>query len=153
MNEHGFIKAVHRKLPPNLYRWKIHDTYTGGVPDAMYAGPAGTLFVEYKYVNLPKRTSTRIKTGLSALQLAWLDMMCDYKVVVAVIIGSKEGTIVLTKKNWHKPLYRPDFCHGLTVDQTSKWIVGHLNGKQNEKTKPNSSDSKLEKPMGEQESS
>ena len=55
MNEHGFIKSVHRHLPTDIFSWKIHDTFTGGVPDAMYAGPAGILFVEYKYTKLPKK--------------------------------------------------------------------------------------------------
>lgn len=148
MNEHGFIKAVHRKLPPALYRWKIHDNFTGGVPDAWYAGPNGSLFIEYKYVTLPKKPSTRIKTGLSALQLAWLDTMCDYKVVVAVIIGSKTGAIILTRKDWHKPLFNTDFDQGLSIANTSKWIAEKLNGNQNEQAKPNSSNSKLEEPLG-----
>ena len=98
MNEHSFVKAVHRKLPPEVYKWKIHDTYTGGVPDAMYAGPAGLLFVEYKYLkSLPKKPTTPIKTGLSELQVSWLERMLLYNVLVLVIIGSPSGAVVLTK--------------------------------------------------------
>ena len=52
MNEHSFVKSIHRKLPSNLYRWKIHDAFTGGVPDAMYAGPAGILLAHKKLVEL-----------------------------------------------------------------------------------------------------
>ena len=33
MNEHSFIRAIHKSLPAEVYRWKIHDTFTGGVPD------------------------------------------------------------------------------------------------------------------------
>jgi hypothetical protein len=96
MNEHGFIKAVHRHLSPEVYRWKIHDTYTGGVPDAFYMGPAGSLWVEYKYIKLPKRESTIINFGLSKLQVAWLTRahMCGQ--LVAVIIGFDSSAIALT---------------------------------------------------------
>jgi hypothetical protein len=27
-----------------MVQWKIHDTFTGGVPDVMYGGPSGILF-------------------------------------------------------------------------------------------------------------
>lgn len=101
MNEHSFIKAVHRSLPNDIYRWKIHDTFTGGVPDAFYAGPAGTLFVEYKYIKtLPKRHTTELKLGLSPLQINWLNMMCDLGHSVAAIIGTSLGVLVLTDKQW-----------------------------------------------------
>ena len=127
MNEHSFIKAVHRKLPSDVYRWKIHDTYTGGVPDTWYAGPAGTLFVEYKYIqNLPKRPTTEVKSGLSALQIAWLDRMWDYKVVVAVIIGSKVGSLILSDQEWHKVLKPQDFETGLKPPDIADWLCAQV---------------------------
>ena len=123
MNEHSFVKAVHRKLPPEVYKWKIHDTYTGGVPDAMYPGPAGTLFVEYKYIQkLPKRATTEVKLGLSSLQIAWLDRMCDYNIVVAVIIGSKVGSLILSNRDWHNVLKPSDFETNLTPQDVAVWI-------------------------------
>ena len=95
MNEHGFIKSIHRYLHPNVHSWKIHDTYTGGVPDAMYSGPAGILFVEYKYVkNLPKRATTPIKHSLSALQLQWLERM-KVSAKAALILGVEDTCIIL----------------------------------------------------------
>jgi hypothetical protein len=88
MNEHGFIKSVHRYLPPDVFIWKIHDTFAGGVPDAFYAGPAGILFVEYKYVKkLPARNTTALKTTLSAQQALWLDRMVNCKQHAALVIG------------------------------------------------------------------
>ena len=130
MNEHGFVKAVHRKLPPSVYKWKIHDTYTGGVPDAMYAGPAGALFVEYKYIpKLPSREDTIIKTGLSPLQIAWLERMCSYKILVAVIIGSNLGGLILTNQEWEKELKNKDFIeHGLPTQEVAEWIGKTLLG-------------------------
>ncbi len=74
MNEHSFIKAIHRKLPKDIYRWKVSDRFTGGVPDCYYEGSKGALWIEYKYLkSLPKRTTTPINPGVSKLQLAWLE--------------------------------------------------------------------------------
>ena len=89
MNEHSFIKTIHKKLAPEVYKWKIHDTYTGGVPDAFYAGPSGILFVEYKYIKkLPVKKSTPVRTSLTKLQALWLNTMEKNGVKVALIIGS-----------------------------------------------------------------
>ena len=123
MNEHSFVKAVHRKLPPEVYKWKIHDTYTGGVPDAMYAGPAGLLFVEYKYLkSLPKKPSTPIKTGLSELQINWLERMFLYNVIVVVIIGSPNGAIVL-ERDFRRTLIQSNFDSTLSVSECADVIA------------------------------
>ena len=122
MNEHSFVKAVHRKLSPDVYRWKIHDTYTGGVPDAMYAGPAGLLFVEYKYLkSLPKKPTTPIKTGLSALQLQWLERMCVYNILAIVIIGSPVGCSILTN-GFNRTLTTNDFSGEVEVAEVATFI-------------------------------
>ena len=124
MNEHSFVKAVHRKLPPDVYRWKIHDTYTGGVPDAMYAGPAGLVFVEYKYLkSLPKKTTTPIKTGLSALQIQWLERMFVYKVLAIVIIGSPKGAVILAD-NFSQTLSLTNFDRAISVVKVANSIHG-----------------------------
>ena len=95
MNEHSFIKSIHRYLHPDLHSWKIHDTYTGGVPDAMYSGPAGLLFVEYKYVKeLPKKATTSIKHSLSALQLQWLNRV-NQPANAALIVGVADTCIII----------------------------------------------------------
>lgn len=108
MNEHGFIKAVHRYLPSEIYRWKIHDTFTGGVPDAYYCGPAGPLFAEYKYITLPKKANTIIKLNISPLQLEFLSKMVKYKqnaiVIVGFILNNKTSGIILKDKEWEQKL-------------------------------------------------
>ena len=106
MNEHSYIKAVHRLLPPELFKWKIHDSFVGGVPDAMYAGPSDILFVEYKYVpKLPKRDTTKIRTTLSAQQVLWLNKMDDFGKKVAVVVGGTADTnVILTNKCCEAPL-------------------------------------------------
>jgi hypothetical protein len=95
MNEHSFIKSIHNSLHPDVYKWKIHDTYTGGVPDAMYAGTHSVLFVEYKYIKtLPKRNSTNLRHSLSQLQLNWLNRV-NQAAQTALIIGAENTGIIL----------------------------------------------------------
>lgn len=114
MNEHGFIKAVHRHLSPEVYRWKIHDTYTGGVPDAFYLGPAGSLWVEYKYVKLPKRATTYIPFGLSILQALWLTRAINWKQSAIVVVGFEKSAIALTD---------PELFTGSTKNELEKEAI------------------------------
>jgi hypothetical protein len=105
MNEHSFIRAIHKSLPAEVYRWKIHDTFTGGVPDTLYAGPSGILFIEYKWLkSLPKRESTPINLGLSQLQINWLDKFHSYNQNVAVAVGYSGGVLLFTNKDWTKDI-------------------------------------------------
>ena len=99
MNEHGFIKAVHRHLPPEVYRWKIHDTYTGGVPDAFYCGPAGPLWVEYKYIKLPKRKTTTVTFGISELQRIWLTNVAQCRQTTLLVVGWAQSAQVFYGPN------------------------------------------------------
>jgi hypothetical protein len=70
------------------------------VPDALYAGPSGILFVEYKWVNLPKRDTTNINLGLSALQINWLNRFHLYGHSVIVAVGTAYGVLALSDKCW-----------------------------------------------------
>ena len=111
MNEHSFVKSVHRKLPIDLYKWKIHDSYTNGVPDAMYAGDKAILFIEYKYVPaLPKIKTTPIKINLSKLQLQWLDNFVDMGHNAIVVVGTEDkNVLILQDKQWNKPISKENF--------------------------------------------
>ena len=111
MNEHSFVKSVHRKLPVDLYKWKIHDSYTNGVPDSMYAGDKGILFVEYKYVpSLPKIKTTPIKINLSKLQLQWLNNFVDMGHNAAVVVGTEgKNILILQDKQWNTPISKENF--------------------------------------------
>jgi hypothetical protein len=124
MNEHSFIRAVHGHLPPEVFRWKIHDTFAGGVPDAFYAGPASTLFVEYKYVKaFPKRPTSPIKTTLSAQQIHWLNAMHQYSQPVAVVIGCEKQAVILQNKAWDSTLSKEEFLsQAITFNNVSVWI-------------------------------
>lgn len=125
MNEHSFIKSVHRYLPSHLFKWKIHDTYTGGVPDSFYAGPAGILFVEYKYVKtLPAKDSTAIKTTLSPLQAQWLNRMLDFNQRAALVIGCEDTAVILTNKEWVATFTKKDYvARAVPRKQVATWIT------------------------------
>lgn len=101
MDEHGFVRSIHRLLPPEVYVWKINDRYAGGVADAFYHGPDGKiLFVEYKYLNkLPANEKTIIRTGLSSLQIEWLTQRQNAGINVAVILGTPIGASLITDIN------------------------------------------------------
>lgn len=95
MNEHSFIRSIHRKLPKEIFTWKINDNYAGGVADAYYSGFKDDVWIEYKYVTLPKKDTSKIKLGLSPLQIHWLKEQYARGRNVAVVIGSPEGNIIL----------------------------------------------------------
>ena len=98
MQERTFINKVHKKLPPTIYKWKIIDSYTGGVPDCFYSGPAGHCFVEYKFKKeLPKRDRTPINFNLSAQQELWLTERSKQGVPCYVALAV-DNLIVLTQK-------------------------------------------------------
>ena len=134
MNEHGFVKAVHKKLPTDLYKWKIHDSYTNGVPDAMYAGKKGILFVEYKYVpELPAKDSTPVKINLSGLQLQWLNNFVDLGHNVAVIVGTEDkNALILQEKQWVTAPSKKDFLeNSIKIKDISNYILGVCTDQQN----------------------
>ena len=126
MNEHGFIKAVHPRLPTALLRWKINDSYAGGVPDAFYAGAARCLFVEYKYIKLPVRNKTICKFGLSEQQKLWLNKMDNLGHPVAVVVGSSEFALILTKRKWNTTIDKATFLRcSSTIENVSTFIYRH----------------------------
>lgn len=122
MNEHSFIKSVHRKLPPEIFKWKIHDTFTGGVPDALYAGSKSILFIEYKYIKkLPAKDTTLIKTSLSPLQIIWLERM-NQSASSALIIGSPDN-IYITTSDFANPICKSEFMkHKTSIDDVITFI-------------------------------
>lgn len=96
--ENSFIAGVHRYV--SCYKEKTNNPYRGGTPDVYYEG-IQHLWVEYKYIELPKRDTTPVLANLSALQKDWL-RRCHLNTGRArVIIGCKEGGVVLeTPDQW-----------------------------------------------------
>lgn len=112
MNEHGYIRSIHRKLPKNLYIWKINDNYAGGVPDAYYSGNKNDLWLEYKYLKtIPKRNDTVIDFTkmLSPLQQKWLKERHNEGRNVGVVIGSEFGGLLLMGTEFTTSLSAAEF--------------------------------------------
>lgn len=92
MNERQLINRVHRVLSCKIYRWKINDTYHGGVADTYYSGPAGNCFVEYKYkYKAPKKQTSKMAFNLSAQQELWLTKQLQHNVPTYVLAGCKDS--------------------------------------------------------------
>lgn len=99
MNEHGFVRKVHRALKEErrLTRiWKINDNFQGGVPDAFYCAK-NQLWVEYKYISgIPKRESTVVTPDVSELQYEWLEGLQKSGIDAWVVVGHPKGVLVIT---------------------------------------------------------
>lgn len=105
--ETTFIARVHRHLPPTVYRMKNHNPYMGGVADVWYDGPEGDLWVEYKWLVLPKRADTEVSLVkgenpmLSHLQQKWLEDRWTNGRKVWVAVGTPEGVIpMMDPSSW-----------------------------------------------------
>ncbi len=103
-SETVFYTGVHKHLPPSLYRMKTFNPYLGGPWDFWFSGQDDDLWVEYKWVILPKRDSTKVDVTLSKLQVEWGDGRIKEGRYLAVIVGCKEGGVILENKDWLKPL-------------------------------------------------
>ena len=102
--ETTFINALHRKLPTSVYHMKNNNPYVGGIFDKWYSGKSGDLWVEYKFLVLPKRDTTAVEITLSPLQMKWGRERYDEGRNVIVIVGCKEGGVLLTDLEWEKPM-------------------------------------------------
>lgn len=108
--ENRFIQAVHRLLTADVYRMKNHNPYNSGIPDCWYSGAKGDLWVEYKFIALPKRDTTVIdlvsgaSPVLSVLQQQWLIGRDAEGRNVGVIIGAAQGGVWLPKTTFRQSM-------------------------------------------------
>lgn len=107
--ENTFIASVHRHLPPSLYRMKNHNQYNGGIADVWYSGKRD-LWIEYKFIAVPKRPDTIIDlinkplkgdSVISTLQQEWLKSRHFEGRNVGVIVGSKDGGVWCPGLSWN----------------------------------------------------
>lgn len=107
--ENTFIAAVHRHLLHDLYRQKNHNQYIGGIADVWYSG-VNDLWIEYKFVSVPKRDDTTIDlinskgkkdSAISSLQQEWLKGRHAEGRQVGVIVGCKEGGVWFPGVSWN----------------------------------------------------
>lgn len=93
--ENSFISGVHKYV--QAYAMKNHNEYVGGVADCWYSGHVRDLWVEYKFIVVPKRDSTMIVPELSPLQLQWLTERRSEGRHMWVVIGCKEGGVMMCR--------------------------------------------------------
>lgn len=85
---------------------KNHNQYNGGIPDVWYSGSKADLWVEYKFITLPKKDDTLIDLTalknpiLSPLQQQWLAERHKEGRNVVVVVGSKLGGVWLSNLDW-----------------------------------------------------
>ncbi|PTT35457.1 hypothetical protein DBR23_23415 [Acidovorax sp. HMWF018] len=97
---------------------KNHNQYNGGIADVWYSG-VRDLWVEYKFIVVPKRPDTVIDllTGkapaISYLQQEWLRSRHGEGRSVGVVVGSKDGGVWFPGLAWDQPLTAADFLKKL----------------------------------------
>jgi hypothetical protein len=107
--ENTFIASVRKHLPPSIYVMKNNNIYNAGIPDLWLSGPGGDLWIEVKFVVLPKRDDTTITPNLSELQKDWLRRRHSEGRKLGVIVGSKEGGVWFPNLAWENPLKTVEF--------------------------------------------
>ena len=126
--ENTFIGSVHKHLPAGLYHMKNHNQYVGGIADVWYSG-VRDLWVEYKFIVVPKRPDTVIDliTGknpaISYLQQEWLRSRHEEGRSVGVIVGSKDGGVWFPGLTWDATYPAKKF---LSLLQTRKDLAGTI---------------------------
>lgn len=98
---------------------KNHNQYNGGIADVWYSGTRRDLWVEYKYIELPKRASTPIDLVggrsplLSHLQQEWLNARSHEGRNVWVVVGTKSGGVVYPDRTWNDVRTAEEFAQHL----------------------------------------
>lgn len=121
MKEADFTRSIMRKLPPEIYRWKIMNMMQNGVPDCYFSGSAGDLWVEVKYVKAPKRNTTLFGANLSDLQLKWLNDRYKEGRNVGVILGTNIGSCIMVNGWWKELINREMLTN--TKQDLVEWII------------------------------
>jgi hypothetical protein len=112
--ETRFYTAIHKLLPREIHREKMHNIYRGGTADVWYSGKLDDLWVEYKWIaKLPKKLICLDKL-LSPLQQRWLTGRHEEGRNIVVILGSPEGAWVLEGDSWMEP-FSPEAVRTLGV--------------------------------------
>ena len=133
--ETTFYTSVHKHLPPpsKLYRVKMSNPYVAGIPDYWYSGPKADLWIEWKFIVLPKRDDTVIdlcggkQPTISALQQDWIKERLDEGRNVWVIVGHKNGGRICSAAYlWQLLLSAAEFCkYSLSRADLAQTILRH----------------------------
>ncbi len=133
--ENTFRTGVHKYLPADLYHVKMNNPFAAGIADDWYSGSKADLWVEYKYLQVPKRPSTLIdltagkKPEISHLQQEWLRSRHTEGRSVAVIVGCPQGGVLFLDREWESPITAEDFnSRLLSRQQLASWILAFTRG-------------------------
>ena len=119
MNESGYTRKISKLIRRDVYTWKISDRFTAGIPDAYYSGTATDLWVEFKHIPTPPKT-TKQCPALSKLQQKWLrDRMQEGRNVAVIVgLGARSG-VILTGESMFKPI---DLDNAISCQEIADWI-------------------------------
>lgn len=119
MNESGYTRKIGKLLRSDVYAWKISDRFTAGIPDAYYSGPVADIWIEYKHISKPPKT-TKQPPALSGLQEKWLRDRMEQGRNVAVIVGLGTRTgVILTGRKMFEPI---DLSAAIPCKEIADWI-------------------------------
>ena len=122
--ETRYYTGVHKLLPREVHREKMHNVYRGGTADVWYSGNLDDLWAEYKWLaKLPKKAPVRLDKLLSPLQQLWLTGRHEEGRNIVVILGTPEGAWVFEGAAWKEPL-DPNVIRtqGLTKQKVADYI-------------------------------
>lgn len=100
--ENRYIDSIHKQLPVDLDREKMHNPFRRGTFDCWYSA-ARDLWIEYKYLKIPAREGTEIELGLSDLQFEWGNRKHSQGRNVAVVVGCQDGGGIIFRMPDIKP--------------------------------------------------
>ena len=105
--EATFRAGVHKYLPLKVHHEAAGNNYSKGTPDQWYDGQCFDLWIEWKYVKTIPRNLNLLNTTtpkLSDHQQHWLQRAYSNGRNVCVIVGFKEGGIILSSMAWETVL-------------------------------------------------
>lgn len=127
MRESIYTASIGKLLPPSVYKLKLCLPYTAGVADSWYSGAAGDLWVEWKYLKSIPHVVDLVggkHPMVSKLQQHWLRGRHAEGRRVAVIVGCREGAVILPGLQWTTGMSRDDFRRRLVSRRdVANWIA------------------------------
>lgn len=130
--ENTFISSVHKHLPAKFYRMKNHNQYNGGIADVWYSGREADLWIEYKFIVVPKRGTTVINLvskkdpEISTLQQEWLRSRHDEGRNVGVIVGCKDGGVWFPGTTWDAETLTSEFISRIASRKVTASLITDL---------------------------
>jgi hypothetical protein len=106
---------------------KNNNQYTSGIWDVWYSGMEADLWVEYKFITVPKGGDVIIKPQLSALQQAWgRDRLYEGR-NLAVIVGCKDGGVIFENLEWESDITSAAFkVRVQSRKEIADWIIARV---------------------------